>query len=65
MTSTRARRSGGGVKPLTVTRRRWACPDPDCTQDRITPLNTTKAPTCPVHARQMTKRRKVTRRRSL
>jgi len=51
------------AKTEVIERRRWACPSPDCTQERITPLDTVKAPICPVCSVNMTKRRKVTRRR--
>jgi hypothetical protein len=51
------------IKTEVIERRRWACPSPDCTQERITPLDTVKAPICPVCSVNMTKRRKVTRRR--
>jgi hypothetical protein len=60
--TTRARRNSRKMRPGLVQRRRWACPDEGCTQERITDLNTRKAPICPEHACQMTKRRKVTRR---
>ena len=60
------RKSGQPVvaaKTGAIERRRWACPSPDCTQERITPLDTVKAPICPECSVNMTKRRKVTRRR--
>jgi hypothetical protein len=64
MTRTRIR-SGSKVKMggRTMKRRRWACPKGGCTQDRITPLDTARAPICPEHSVAMTKRRQVVRRR--
>jgi hypothetical protein len=68
-TATRRKRTRSSVRLVMATktevieRRRWACPSQDCTQERITPLDTTKAPICPECSVNMTKRRKVTRRR--
>ena len=63
MTSKPTWPNGPRIRPGTVVRRRWACPDPDCTQDRLTAPDAIIAPICPAHARPMTRRRKVTRRR--
>jgi hypothetical protein len=66
MTSSATWRNGQRVtKRAARSRRRWTCPDAGCDQERITPLDTARAPICPVHAANMTKRRKVTRRRGL
>jgi hypothetical protein len=52
-TATRRERTRSSVRLVMATktevieRRRWACPSQDCTQERITPLDTTKAPICP------------------
>ena len=66
MTSSTTYRHGERTtKRATPNRRRWSCPDSECDQERITPLDTSKPPICPVHMVNMTKRRKVTRRRGL
>jgi uncharacterized paraquat-inducible protein A len=60
MTSPAAwRRGERATKRATANRRRWACPE--CTQTRITPLDTRKAPICPSCRRPMTKGRRVSR----
>jgi hypothetical protein len=65
MTSTATWRHGERTTERAApNRRRWSCPDGECDQERITPLDTAKAPICPVHSVNMTKRRKVTRTRS-
>jgi hypothetical protein len=56
-------RTGSKMRTSNVQRRRWACPDADCAQDRITRLDVSQAPICPEHAVSMTKHRKVVRRR--
>jgi hypothetical protein len=63
VTSSTTWRDGRRTKRAAPNRRRWTCPNGDCEQERITSLDTAKAPICPVHSRNMTKRRKVTRRR--
>jgi hypothetical protein len=61
MTSSATWRRGERIMRGVPNKRRWACPDPGCTQERITSLDVKKGPTCPLHRRKMTKRRKVVR----